>query len=70
LKQLEQQGKPEEGGDKIDKLVKGQEDLAKSISELAKALTAEREAPSKPRTRKGRARLPSGGDMEFEMTES
>jgi len=54
---------------KIEALVKGQEDLAKSIAELAKAITSG-QGDGKPRKRKGKAKLPSGGMMEFEMEDS
>jgi hypothetical protein len=53
---------------------KGQMELAKSISTLAESIHEEHEGKKadkgKPRVKKGKARLPSGGEMEFEMTES
>jgi hypothetical protein len=54
-------------------MVKGEEHLATAISTLAQSIHDEHEKkkePEKPRKRKGRARLPSGGEMEFEMEES
>jgi hypothetical protein len=51
-------------------MVKGEEHLATAISTLAQSIHdehEERKKPEKPRKRKGRARLPSGGEMEFEM---
>jgi hypothetical protein len=48
------------------------DNLAKSVSDLAKAMQAEHQSKkaAKPKTRKGTAILPSGGTMKFEMTDS
>ena len=53
---------------------KGQMELARSVSELASSIHEEHEGKKhekpKPKVKKGRAILPSGGEMQFEMTES
>ncbi len=61
----------------VTAMVGGMEDLAKGMSSLAQSIHEEHEGekerrsqPEKPRKRKGRARLPSGGEMEFEMEEA
>jgi len=51
-------------------ILQGQEDLARSIAELARSIAQEHGESLKPRKRTGRAKLPSGGMMEFEMTDS
>ncbi len=51
-------------------LGKSQMELAKSVSELAASIQTGHKETGKPKTRKGVARLPSGGEMHFEMQES
>jgi len=54
----------------FERMAEQQEALAQSFQKVAEALHSQATREPKPKTRKGRARLPSGGEMEFEMSDS
>jgi hypothetical protein len=54
----------------IETLVKGEMKLAEAVADLAQIIHDEHKKPkAEPKTRKGKATLPSGGEMLFEMNE-